>query len=188
MINLQSFNEKAIKNRRSYTLKELRKKSDDYYRQSAILTKGKRTNKQIEYIVTRTFEALPQEVKKYLSKDETIMNMVNNIIVMKDQEFNPAALFREMARSAKRRAGDGTKEDIWRQFIHEYFTLYRRYYSYMKRYVYSPKDYWFENVDISVSGSSVYCECPLVNIPNPLYKMLYIEYDYSTVIFKAYLL
>lgn len=187
MINMQSFNEKAIKNRRNYTLKELRKKSDAYYRQSAILTKGKRTNKQIEYIVTRTFEALPQEVKKYLSKDETIQNMVNSIVVRKDQDFNPAALFREMARSAKRRTGDGTKEDIWSRFINETFTVYRRYYSYMKRYVYSPKDYWFENVDITQSGSTVYCECELIK-SNPLHSMLYIEYDYSGEEFQAYLL
>jgi hypothetical protein len=179
---------KVIKKRRNYTLKELRKKSDAYFRQSAIIEKGRRTNKQIEYIVTRTFEALPENVKKYLSKDETIKNMVNNIIVMKDQDFNPSALFREMARSAKRRAGDGTKEDIWRRFIHEYFTVYRRYYGYMKRYVFSPKDYWFENVDITQSGSTVYCECELINRPNPLYTMLYIEYDYSGEEFQAYLL
>ena len=177
MTNMQS-----TRTKRNLTLKELRKKSESYYRGNAIIKKGRRRNKTIEYIVERTFEALPKSLRKYLeeSKESIITNLTNQIVVYKDQDINPYGALMQMAKFAKRRTGDGTKEYIWSRFIHDYHITYQRFYHYMRSIGYKASDYWFENVEISQSGSIVYADCSLPNLgARTKYYTLEIEFNFS---------
>lgn len=162
------------------TLKQLKKRSDKYFRGSAIIKKGRRRNKTIEYIVSRTFEALPENLKKYLKEDREsiIANLTQQVIAFKEYDINPYMALEQMAKFKKRAMGDGTKEYIWSRFVNEYSRTYHRYYNYMRRIGYNPKEYWWSNVGVQSQGSITETQCELPNKYGG-YELLEINVNFS---------
>lgn len=168
------------------TLKELRRKKDAYFRGDAIIKKGRRRTSTVRYIVERTLDAIPANLKKYLEgdKESIIENLTNQVLAFTDYDINPYGALVQMAKYKKRALGDGTKEYLWSKFVNEYSRTYHRYYNYMRRIGYAPKSYYFENADVRIQGSLVEL---YVDLPRRLegYDTLEMRYDFSGGQFEA---
>lgn len=85
-------------------LSELRKKSLQYFRKVGIVRGDGRRKKAIEYIVQKSYEALPKNIKKYIEDAEQIKaNLYNTIIASgKSGEVEPYNALKQYAMDRKK--------------------------------------------------------------------------------------
>ena len=98
-------------------LSELRKKSLQYFRKIGIVRGDGRRKKAIEYIVQKSYEALPKNIKKYIEDAEQIRTKVYNLIMAegKSGEVEPYNALKQYAMDRKKKSGDNTKEYIYKR-------------------------------------------------------------------------
>lgn len=163
-------------------LSDLKKRKDAYYKKIGIITPKGRTKKQIEYIVSRSFDALSKNLKQYIEDRQQLISIVTNTIIASGEvgQVNPYKAIQTYARQRKRRAGGGTAEFIFRRFREEYPGLYSKYNSYVYRLGYSSSQYFYDNVEISETGSVIEATLELPQkTSGVVYNQLNITYDFS---------
>ena len=163
-------------------LSELRKKSLQYFRKIGIVRGDGRRKKAIEYIVQKSYEALPKNIKKYIEDAEQIKaNLYDTIIASgKSGEVEPYNALKQYAMDRKKRSGDNTKEYIYKRFRQEVPNVYSKYNSYVYRLGFSSAQYFKEKAELSQDGSIVKVK---VKLPEKeygvVYDYLYINFDFS---------
>jgi len=175
---------------KSLPLSKIKKKPLSYFRTMGAVKKGKRKRDTIEYIVRKSFEALPKNARDYISDSEEIIKALTNIIISEgnNSSIQPYKAFTELAKHERRKSGDNTKQFVWNRFKTEQPSLYAKFNSYMYRNGYSARNYWFDNVAMEQNGSIIDCYCELPGAgKNVQYYMLEINYDFSGQDFNAYL-
>ena len=72
-------------------LSDLRKKGNAYFRNLGIVQQGRRRKSTIEYIVRRSFEALPKNLKAYIENPEQAIRVITHTIIAdgKSGKMNP---------------------------------------------------------------------------------------------------
>lgn len=168
-------------------LSKLRKRSKNYFRQLGVVHKGRRKKTTIEYIVKRTFEALPKKLQKFIEDPEQLIKGLTNMINVGYDSIDPYKAMYEQAVHHRKMRYD-TKDELWREFKNKEPQVYAKYNSYMYRQGLSAKYYWWEHVEYSVDGSYLYSTCELpVRAGRVQYTTLEINYDYSGYDMEAYL-
>ena len=170
---------------RNTPLSKLRKKKTNYFRRIGIVRKGRRRKTTIEYIVRRSYEALPKNLKEYIEDPEQAIKQLSHMINLGYENINPYEALRQAANYTKRKSGDNTKQFIWNRFRTERASQYNSLNAAMYRAGYSARNYFIENVVYTQSGSEItaYCELPRTT----KYSMLEIIYDFSGQYFDAFL-
>lgn len=164
-------------------LSELRKKSLQYFRKIGIVRGDGRRKKSIEFIVQKSYEALPKNLKKYIEDAEQIKtNLYNTIMASgKSGETEPYNALKQYAMDRKKRSGDNTKEYIYKRFKQEVSNVYSKYNSYVYRLGFSSAQYFKEKAELSQEGSIVHVEVELPKKESGVvYNYLYINYDFSS--------
>lgn len=163
-------------------LSDLKKRKDAYFKKIGIVTPKGRTKKQIEYIVSRSYESLSKKAKQYIEDREQIIKVITNAIIAGGEvgQMNPYKAMQSYARQRERHAGGGTARDIFRRFREEDPSLYSKYNSYMYRLGFSSANYFYENVSIDQEGSTIVATLELPNkTQGVIYNELVITFDYS---------
>lgn len=163
-------------------LSELRKKQSRYFQNIGIVQGDKRRSKSIKYIIERSYDALPKDLKGYIKDAEQIKANVYNLIMAsgKSGEIEPYNALRQYAMDRKRRSGNNTKEYIYKRFRQEVPDVYSKYNSYVYRLGFSSAQYFKEKAELSQEGSIVHVEVELPKKKSGVvYNYLYINFDFS---------
>lgn len=175
---------------RDLPLSKIKKKPASYFRNIGVVKKGRRRKSTIEYIIRKTYEALPKGLKEYIEDPEQAIKSITNMISVSDMGANirPYTALKQAAMYQKRKSGDNTRQFLWNRFRHEEGSLYAKFNSYMYRQGLSARNYWFENVAMERNKNYInaYCELPK-RTEGVQYNMLEMEYDFSGEEFNAYL-
>lgn len=169
-------------------LRELRKKRDAYFRKIGIVTPGRRKKSTIEYIVERTYEALPKGLKGYIDDKAQIIKVVTNTIIQSGNagQMNPYEALKQFAQYRQKKSGDNTKAFLYKRFKEETASVYNKYNTYVYRLGYSSAKFFMENAAMSQEGSLITAILKLPPKTNGItYEELYIEYDFSGHFFDA---
>ena len=164
-------------------LSELRKKQSRYFQNIGIVQGDKRRSKSIKYIIERSYDALPKDLKGYIEDAEQIRTKVYDLIMAsgKSGEIEPYNALRQYAMDRKRRSGNNTKEYIYKRFRQEVSDVYSKYNSYVYRLGFSSAQYFKEKAELSQEGSIVHVEVELPKKESGVvYNYLYINYDFSS--------
>ena len=167
-------------------LSKIRKKPISYFRNLGTVRKGRRKKSTIEYIVRRSYEALPRNLREYIEDPEQAIQALTNMI-SHSNDINPYEALKQSAKYTRMKSGDNTKQFIWNRFRTETPTLYAKFNSYMYRQGLSARNYFMENVTTSQEGSWIEAYCELPAGAKVSYSMLEINYDFSGHEFNAYL-
>lgn len=173
---------------RNMRLSEIRRKKDTYFKKIGILTPRGRRKSSIEYIVARSYEALPKKYKSFIESPDQIIKVLTNMIVQSGEkgQINPYKALLENAKYKYRSSYAGTKEDIYKRFRQEYSDVYNHYNTYVYRLGFSASNYFYTNVKLSQEGSIVTATLQLPKKTTGIvYNELYIEMDYSGDYFFA---
>ena len=110
-------------------LSELRKKQSRYFQNIGIVQGDKRRSKSIKYIIERSYDALPKDLKGYIEDAEQIKANVYNLRMAsgKSGEIEPYNALKQYAMDRKRRSGNNTKEYIYKRFRQEVPDVYSKY-------------------------------------------------------------
>lgn len=172
-------------------LSNLRKKHAAYFRRIGVVQAGRYTRRsRIEYIVQRSYDALPKKLKQYIDDPEQAIQVTTNLIMQSGSEgqVNPYEALRQVAVYRQKKSGDNTRAYIWARFRSEQPSVYAKFNSYMYRQGYSASGYWFDNVALSQEGSHIEAICELpAKASGVAYFVLEIEYDFSGHELDAYL-
>ena len=163
-------------------LSELRKKSLQYFRKIGIVRGDGRRKKSIEYIVQKSYEALPKGLKKYVEDPEQAKSAVYNSIMASGSsgEIEPYNALKQYAADRKKKSGDNTKEYIYKRFREELPAVYSKYNSYVYRLGFSAAQYFKEKAELSQDGSIVNVKVKLPKKESGVvYDYLYINFDFS---------
>ena len=163
-------------------LSELRKKQSRYFQNIGIVQGDKRRSKSIKYIIERSYDALPKDLKGYIEDAEQIKANVYNLIMAsgKSGEIEPYNALRQYAMDRKRRSGNNTKEYIYKRFRQELPDVYSKYNSYVYRLGFSSAQYFKEKAELSQEGSIITAITPLPNKSSGVtYSQLVISFDFS---------
>lgn len=164
-------------------LSELRKKQSRYFQNIGIVQGDKRRSKSIKYIIARSYDALPKDLKGYIEDAEQIKANVYNLIMAsgKSGEIEPYNALKQYAMDRKRRSGNNTKEYIYKRFRQEVPDVYSKYNSYVYRLGFSSAKYFKEKAELSQDGSIVTVTVKLPEkTSGTAYNYLYITYDFSS--------
>ena len=163
-------------------LSELRKKSLQYFRKIGIVRGDGRRKKSIEYIVQKSYEALPKGLKKYVEDPEQAKSAVYNSIMASGSsgEIEPYNALKQYAADRKKKSGDNTKEYIYKRFRQEVSDVYSKYNSYVYRLGFSSAQYFKDNAKLEQDGSIVNVKVKLPKKESGVvYDYLYINFDFS---------
>ena len=163
-------------------LSELRKKQSRYFQNIGIVQGDKRRSKSIKYIIERSYDALPKDLKGYIEDAEQIKANVYNLIMAsgKSGEIEPYNALRQYAMDRKRRSGNNTKEYIYKRFRQEVSDVYSKYNSYVYRLGFSSAQYFKDNAKLEQDGSIVTVTTPLPPKSRGVtYSQLVISFDFS---------
>ena len=163
-------------------LSELRKRSLQYFRKIGIVRGDERNKESIEYIVQKSYEALPKNLKKYVEDPEQTKTSVYNQIMASgsDGEIEPYNAIKQYAMDRKKKSGDNTKEYIYKRFREEKPDVYSKYNSYVYRLGFSSAQWFKDNVKLEQDRSIIIATTPLP--PKSLgvtYSQLVILFDFS---------
>lgn len=172
-------------------LQDYKNRHDKWYRKLGKIDRSFGNRKTIEYIVRRSYEALPKKWKKYLNEKDaqfSIDRLVDIVSLDYDTEFKhvnattPYKALLEQAKGRKRQSGDSTKEFIYKLFRTRRPTIYAKYNSYMYRAGYSAVNYFMENAELIKDQSKIEAVLSLPS-SNKLvsYSVLLIQLDRSGV-------
>lgn len=171
-------------------LSELRKKQNAYFRKIGILKPGRRRKRTIEYIVERTYEALPKKLKEYIDDRNQIVSVITNTIIQSGNagQMNPYEALKQYAQYRQKKSGDNSKAYIYKRFREEATSVYNKYNSYVYRLGYSSARYFMENATISQEGSVITATLELpAKASGIVYEELHIEYDFSGQYLEAHM-
>ena len=163
-------------------LSELRKKQSRYFQNIGIVQGDKRRSKSIKYIIERSYDALPKDLKGYIEDAEQIKANVYNLIMAsgKSGEIEPYNALKQYAMDRKRRSGNNTKEYIYKRFREEKPDVYSKYNSYVYRLGFSSAQYFKDNTKLEQDGSIVIVTTPLPPKSRGVtYSQLVISFDFS---------
>lgn len=163
-------------------LSELRKKSLQYFRKIGAVPGDRRHEKSIKYIVQKSYEALPKNLKKYVEDPEQIKSSVYNIIMASGGYgvLDPYKALKQYAMYRKKKSGDNTKEYIYKRFREEKPDVYSKYNSYVYRLGFSSAQYFKDNAKLERDGSIVTVTTPLPPKSRGVtYSQLVISFDFS---------
>ena len=163
-------------------LSELRKKQSRYFQNIGIVQGDKRRSKSIKYIIERSYDALPKDLKGYIEDAEQIKANVYNLIMAsgKSGEIEPYNALKQYAMDRKRRGGNNTKEYIYKRFREEKPDVYSKYNSYVYRLGFSSAQYFKDNTKLEQDGSIVIVTTPLPPKSRGVtYSQLVISFDFS---------
>lgn len=163
-------------------LSELRKKSLQYFRKAGIVQGDGRRKKAIEYIVQKSYEALPKNLKKYVEDPEQVKTSVYNSIMASGGagEIEPYNALKQYATDRKKKSGDNTKEYIYKRFREEKPDVYSKYNSYVYRLGFSSAQYFKDTAKLEQDGSIVMVTTPLPPKSRGVtYSQLVISFDFS---------
>lgn len=163
-------------------LSELRKKSLQYFRKIGIVQGDGRRKKAIEYIVQKSYEALPKDLKKYVEDPEQAKSAVYNSIMTSGGvgEIDPYNALKQYATYRKKKSGDNTKEYIYKRFREEKPDVYSKYNSYVYRLGFSSAQYFKDTAKLEQDGSIVMVTTPLPPKSRGVtYSQLVISFDFS---------
>lgn len=163
-------------------LSELRKKSLQYFRKVGVVQGDGRRKKAIEYIVQKSYEALPKDLKKYVEDPEQAKSAVYNIIMTSGGagEIDPYNALKQYATHRKKKSGDNTKEYIYKRFREEKSDVYSKYNSYVYRMGFSSAQWFKDNATLEQDGSIVTATTPLPPKSRGVtYSQLVISFDFS---------
>lgn len=180
-------------------LSKLKKRSNKYFKNLGVVTSEGKSKKTIEYIVRRSYEALPKRLKEFVENPERIIQVATNTIIQAGRggQFSPYKALMSMAQSKQRTSYYGTKMLIFKEFRVQEPSVYAKYNSYMFRRGFSSVKYWLDNVGLSIDGkiARTICELPPATLraphkagrPQSYYTALEIQYDLSTGDLTAYM-
>lgn len=163
-------------------LSELRKKSLQYFRKVGVVQGDGRRKKAIEYIVQKSYEALPKNLKKYVEDPEQIKTSVYDSIMASGSagEIEPYNAIKQYAMDRKKKSGDNTKEYIYKRFREEKPDVYSKYNSYVYRLGFSSAQWFKDNAKLEQDGSIVMITTPLPPKSRGVtYSQLVISFDFS---------
>ena len=163
-------------------LSELRKKQSRYFQNIGIVQGDKRRSKSIKYIIERSYDALPKDLKGYIEDAEQIKANVYNLIMAsgKSGEIEPYNALKQYAMDRKRRSGNNTKEYIYKRFRQEVPDVYSKYNSYVYRLGFSSAQYFKDNAKLEQDGSIVTVTTPLPPKSRGVtYSQLVLSFDFS---------
>lgn len=163
-------------------LSELRKKSLQYFRKIGAVPGDRRREKSIKYIVQKSYEALPKNLKKYVEDPEQVKSSVYNIIMASEGYgvLDPYKALKQYATYRKKKSGDNTKEYIYKRFREEKPDVYSKYNSYVYRLGFSSAQYFKDNATLEQDGSIVMVTTPLpLKSSGVTYGKLVISFDFS---------
>ena len=163
-------------------LSELRKKSLQYFRKIGIVRGDGRRKKSIEYIVQKSYEALPKNLKKYVEDPEQVKTSVYDSIMASGSagEIEPYNAIKQYAMDRKKKSGDNTKEYIYKRFREEKSDVYSKYNSYVYRLGFSSAQWFKDNAKLEQDGSIVMVTTPLPPKSRGVtYSQLVIWFDFS---------
>lgn len=170
-------------------LSDIRRKKANYFRSLGVVHPGRRRPSTIEYIVRRSFEALPKSLKEYIPDVEQTIQVITNTIIVSGEmgQMQPYDAMRRMAESYRSMEGHTTLAYIYARF-REDSSLYGRYNSYMYRQGFSASRYFIQNATMTQQGSRavVVCELPF-NSGRIQYTELLILYDWSGKELEAFM-
>lgn len=175
---------------RSMRLSKLKKRSTNFFKNIGIVTPRDFSRKQIEYIVNRSFEALPQRAKKFIENRQQISEVVVNLIMVagKEGKVNPYEALKQYAEQRKVQKFPRLEfaKMVFKRFREEYPSLYAKYNSYMYRLGYSSANYFYENSEWDNNGSIVTATLELpIKTTGIVYNTLTITIDASGTFFVA---
>lgn len=163
-------------------LSELRKKSLQYFRKIGAVPGDRRREESIKYIVQKSYEALPKNLKKYVEDPELAKSSVYNIIMTSEGYgvLDPYKALKQYATYRKKKSGDGTKEYIYKRFREEKSDVYSKYNSYVYRLGFSSAQWFKDNAKLEQDGSIVMITTPLPPKSRGVtYSQLVISFDFS---------
>lgn len=163
-------------------LSELRKKSLQYFRKIGIVRGDESCKESIEYIVQKSYEALPKNLKKYIEDPEQTKISVYNIIMASEGYgvLDPYKALEQYATYRKKKSGDNTKEYIYKRFREEKSGVYSKYNSYVYRLGFSSAQWFKDNATLEQDRSIIMVTTPLpLKSRGVTYSQLVIFFDFS---------
>lgn len=163
-------------------LSELRKKSLQYFRKIGIVRGDESCKESIEYIVQKSYEALPKNLKKYVEDPEQVKTSVYDSIMVSGSagEIEPYNAIKQYAMDRKKKSGDSTKEYIYKRFREEKPDVYSKYNSYVYRLGFSSAQWFKDNAKFEQYRSIVMVTTPLPPKSRGVtYSQLVILFDFS---------
>lgn len=157
-------------------LSDLRKKSNKYFKKIGTFSAKNKRRTSVEYIVSRTFEALPKYLKEALEKDKTqyIQSITNNIIVLGDE--NKIDPYKALISIGKFQSGRTSQaKNVFSRFRNETPEVYSKYNSYMYRLGFSASQYFYSKAEWNSRGSII-----TINLELPK-KDTGVYYEYLTI-------
>lgn len=159
---------------RNMRLSNLKKRSTNYFKNVGVITPKDFSRKQIEYIVNRSYEALPKRAKKYIESREQISEVVVNLIMTggEDGKVDAYQALKQYAEQRKVQKFPRLEfaKMVFKRFRQEYSSLYAKYNSYMYRQGYSSANYFYENAEWDSQGSIV---TAILDLPPKSYGVVY---------------
>lgn len=167
---------------KSLPLSELRKKSNKWYKNYGVIDYDKSyTLKRLKYMAERSYEALPNRLKKYIEKDRVIETTAHSIIV--DGEVGKWDMYESMlsqAETAYKMSGDKTAEFIFKQFRLQRPDVYAKYNSYVYRLGHSSAKWFVEHFDYDVKQYYLYATIELpIKTKGKIYTELNLTFRYD---------
>lgn len=165
--------------------RKLKKKRNKYFRELGVVKKGRKSRKTIEYIVERSYEALPKKYKDFVDEPEHTIKIITNIILMEGDnvKMNPYQALLSTATTHRRHAGQGTRDLVYKRFKDEATDVYNKYNTYVYRLGYSSRNWFYDNFELSQETDSravVTIELPF-KAKGLVYEILSIYFDWSDV-------
>ncbi|MEG2914917.1 MAG: hypothetical protein RR839_00560 [Oscillospiraceae bacterium] len=170
--------ERIVRLSRDYTADEIQNFNKRF-------AKGRLTLEEdnIRKIVERAYNALPKALKAYESnKTARINNAIHTIIASGTMgNFKPKTAFRQSLEAERKMTGYGTKKLLYTEFRTGMFSnVYNAYNTYVYRLGFSSAKYFYDNAEISQSGSVIEATVKLPPKSNGTsYDILYLEYNFS---------
>lgn len=173
---------------KDYSLAELKKLPNKFYKELGIVTPGGLTTEKLKYIVKRSVEALPAKIKKFIDdKEQKIDTTVHMIIAMGEEgQMEPYKAFYQHSQTIRRQKNIGTLEETYRRFRTETPQVYNHYNTYVYRLGFSAKQWYMDNAQVKTDKGITIIT---VDLPDKArgkkYEYLEISYDWSSGDFDA---
>lgn len=170
--------ERSVKLSRDYTADEIQGFNKRF-------TQGRLTLEEdnIRKIVERAYNTLPKSLKAYESNKTARINTAIHTIIASGTmgSFKPKTAFRQSLEAERKMTGYGTKKLLYTEFRTGMFSnVYNAYNTYVYRLGFSSAKYFFDNAEISQSGSIIEATVKLPpKTKGTTYDILYLEYNFS---------
>lgn len=175
---------RASRKKQKYlTKRDLVRKNSAFYRKGGDIDIGRRREETIEYIVRRSFEAMPKAMQQEFSdydKELNIKNLARTMFADKSKKINAYKILLNIAEYKKNARGGGTLELIWGEFKVQRPDVYSHYNTYVYRLGHSPKQWFMDNAEHDQKGKYVDVSLSLPDKAGGIiYDTLELTFDFS---------